>query len=99
MEKKYKIWSIEHEQWWMPNRCGYTTLFEQAGVYSFDEAMEIVLGANMRMIGRIKPSEAMVPIKECQDEGELDSESEMHKRMADSESDNLKNVKPEDIPR
>jgi len=38
---KYLIWSFEHEAWWGPNHCGYTTLMEKAGRYSKEEAGEI----------------------------------------------------------
>jgi hypothetical protein len=41
------IWSVEHRAWWRENRHGYTKIIENAGVYSFKEAMEIVMDANM----------------------------------------------------
>lgn len=34
------IWSDEHRAWWRPDRCGYTTIRDRAGVYSFDDAWD-----------------------------------------------------------
>lgn len=33
-----RIWSGEWHAYWCPNKCGYTTEIEKAGLYSFDEA-------------------------------------------------------------
>lgn len=33
-----RIWSGEHRAWWRPNRQGYTTWFQCAGVYEFEDA-------------------------------------------------------------
>lgn len=33
-----RIWSDEHRAWWRPNRSGYTTIIEAAGVYTFEDA-------------------------------------------------------------
>src|SRR5262245_51140983 len=41
------IWSFEHDEWWMPNRRGYTIHLHEAGVYTQDEANEIVDTANV----------------------------------------------------
>ena len=59
-EKKYKIWSAEHHGWWKPNRRGYTTKRKEAGIYSFEEASEIVEGGNIGL--RDVPNEAMVEL-------------------------------------
>jgi hypothetical protein len=45
--RDYVIWSFEHEAWWAPDRCGYTTLLEQAGRYGEAEAKQIVAEANV----------------------------------------------------
>lgn len=54
---QWTIWSFEHQAWWKPARRGYTTHMLQAGVYSFNEAIEICADAN-----RFGVMEAMVPI-------------------------------------
>ena len=38
---KFYIWSFEHDQWWNPNSNGYTSDIDEAGEYTFDEAVEI----------------------------------------------------------
>ena len=43
MEIKYLIWSYDHDQWWGPDKCGYTHSMEDAGRYSGTEAHQIVL--------------------------------------------------------
>lgn len=43
MATKYLIWSHEHDQWWRPNREGYTPRIEEAGRYTFDEVAEVVV--------------------------------------------------------
>lgn len=42
----YLIWSNEHRAWWMPGRCGYTTLTHEAGRYSEAAADAILRQAN-----------------------------------------------------
>ena len=43
---KWIIWSIEHGCWWRANSQGYCAEFSGAGVYSYEQALEIVTGAN-----------------------------------------------------
>lgn len=43
---KWLIWSIEQERWWKSNQNGYTEELEEAGVYTYDAACRIVMGAN-----------------------------------------------------
>lgn len=43
---KYLIWSNEHNAWWCPDHCGYTSSVDKAGRYSLSEAIEICNGAN-----------------------------------------------------
>ena len=59
MEELWLIWSNEHLAYWKPARCGYTTLLEEAGRYTFTEAKEIVEDANKHCIN--EPNEAMLP--------------------------------------
>lgn len=41
-----KIWSFEHDAWWRPNSCGYTTVEADAGLYERKVAEDIVSRAN-----------------------------------------------------
>jgi len=56
-DTKWIIWSFEHKAWWMPLSRGYTEKVENAGKYSYEEAVKIVTSANA--YGRI--NEAMLP--------------------------------------
>lgn len=56
--KEFLIWSEEHRGWWAPNECGYVQSRKEAGRYSFDEAIDIIRGAN-RMKHDV-PNEAIV---------------------------------------
>lgn len=42
---KYYIWSHRHDQWWGPDRQGYSNSLAAAGLYSATEAADIVLSA------------------------------------------------------
>lgn len=53
-----KIWSIEHNAYWKPNRCGYTKKIEEAGDYPLTEALSIC--ANAGTTNGI-PNEAVYP--------------------------------------
>jgi hypothetical protein len=44
---KYLIWSFEHQQWWGPGRCGYTSHTTFAGRYDAVEAGQIVTDSIM----------------------------------------------------
>jgi len=37
----YLIWSNEHGAWWGPARTGYVQRIENAGHYTYDQALEI----------------------------------------------------------
>lgn len=39
----YYIWSLEHEAWWRPERNGYTTDVNEAGLYTREQAADITL--------------------------------------------------------
>lgn len=54
----WRIWSHEHQAWWNPDRAGYTQSFNRAGLYTYDEAWEIVARANL--FCKELPNEAMV---------------------------------------
>lgn len=48
---KYYIWSHRHDQWWGPDKAGYTSHITKAGQYTVEEAADITLsclpGANV----------------------------------------------------
>lgn len=53
-DRVFKIWSNQHSSWWGPSEQGYTTLFEAAGLYTYEEATKIVDTATVQ--GRLRPS-------------------------------------------
>jgi len=57
---KFLIWSIEHNAWWAPDRCGYTSDVRAAGRYARSEAVAIVLDANIATFNECVIPEAMV---------------------------------------
>lgn len=58
---QFYIWSLEHDAWWGPNQSGYVQDKSNAGIYTEQVALEIVIGANKYLPNR--PNEAMVPIE------------------------------------
>lgn len=56
--KDFLIWSIEHGSWWRSNHEGYTTDVQQAGRYTFDEAIDIC--NNPHTVKPGVPNEAIV---------------------------------------
>lgn len=54
----FLIWSFDHNAWWKPDERGYTEDLIDAGLYSFQDAKRIVVGANEYSD---VPKEAMVP--------------------------------------
>lgn len=63
------IWSNEHKGWWKANHKGYTQDLTEAGVYKYQEAVNIVYGANIALLydNKAVPNEAMILL-----EGELE---------------------------
>lgn len=45
--KWYRIWSFEHNAWWAPRQRGYRQSIDEAGIYGYIEATQIVGGANV----------------------------------------------------
>ena len=43
-ELRFFIWSWEHEAWWGPDFRGYVQHAAQAGLYTEDQAADIVVG-------------------------------------------------------
>ena len=62
MSNQFIIWSFEHKAWWKENERGYTTDQNEAGVYNYEQARKICLGANIRIEMGAFPNEAMVPL-------------------------------------
>lgn len=58
MDEMWLIWSEEHRAWWAPNHNGYVQSRKQAGQYTYEDACDIVKGAN-RSFNDV-PNEAMV---------------------------------------
>lgn len=58
--EKWLIWSIEHNAWWAPAERGYVENRDDAGVYSYERACEIVKNANRDLQ---RPNEAMIKIE------------------------------------
>ena len=56
----YLIWSNEHDAWWRPESCGYTTFIESAGRYSKAEAEDICSFARSPVSNQVVPPEVMV---------------------------------------
>lgn len=47
MNNVYRIWCFERNMWWKDGRMGYTESIDEAGLYSADEARDIVQTANV----------------------------------------------------
>lgn len=64
-ETKWIVWSNEHKMWWRANNNGYTDYYEDAGRYTYDEAVMICAGANWGCHGSVEkrgaPYETMIP--------------------------------------
>lgn len=54
------IWSNEHRGWWAANEMGYVQSRDDAGRYSYDDALAIVRGANKHLDPLGIPKEAMI---------------------------------------
>lgn len=59
MNKLWLIWSNEHKAWWAPDGNGYVRDRANAGLYEFEDALQIVADANRGLTH--EPNEAMVP--------------------------------------
>lgn len=53
---KYLIWSVEHNAWWKQSKYGYSNDLSEAGLFSKEEASDIVEEANVR-----SHEEVMIP--------------------------------------
>lgn len=54
------IYSLEHNGWWAPKETGYTPNIEEAGLYKYERACEIVENANKHLSTNVPPNEAMI---------------------------------------
>ena len=57
----YFIWSTERNMWWNPNEVGYTENITEAGKYSSQKAIDIVMKAMVGWNGKGLPPEVLVP--------------------------------------
>lgn len=65
-DERFVIWSIEHSAWWRPNWLGYCETLTEAGVYSKEEADEILARANV-----VAVEECAIPITALEGTGML----------------------------
>lgn len=56
--KRWLIWSLKHNLWWVEKSLGYTTELKFAGRYTYEEACECVRQSNQH--GQDTPSSAMI---------------------------------------
>lgn len=57
ISNNYLIYSYEHKAWWKPGKRGYSEDIGEAGVYSFEYAVEICKSANLHTYS---PNEVMI---------------------------------------
>lgn len=67
---KWLIWSIENGMWWSKN--GYTSYIEEAGMFSYKEACELLKIKNINIFlssrkgkeqhKKLSPRNAMIPL-------------------------------------
>lgn len=60
---QWLVWSHEHKAWWRPAHQGYCAMRCDAGRYSFEEAIDILMNANFGL--NTYPHEALVPDIDC----------------------------------
>ncbi len=62
--KNWLIFSIEQNAWWGWNSNGYTSNYQEAGLYTYEEAIRIVKDANtiFKSVLDAVPSEAMIHV-------------------------------------
>ena len=63
MNRRFLIWSFEHQSWWGPRFNGYVESRDDAGFYTLEEALQICHDANFWM-GKGGAMEAIVPVEE-----------------------------------
>lgn len=57
-DKKWLIWCHERDMWWKSNRQGYTYYLQEAGKYTYSDALEVCKEANQ--YSSDTPQETMV---------------------------------------
>lgn len=72
-QKDYFIWSHRHDQWWSPDRSGYTSHINKAGRYTREEAADITIGsclpgANIAVSTRLTPQVDHLTAEQVNDE-------------------------------
>lgn len=61
---KYLVWSEEHGAWWRANKYGYTREILEAGMYSEEDAREIIKEAHKHTTAL---REIMIPDPFCRE--------------------------------
>jgi len=46
VKREWLVWSFKHDAWWGADNCGYVRNVLNAGIYTKDEAAEIVARSN-----------------------------------------------------
>lgn len=67
---QYLVWSHEHKAWWGPNNNGYFQGIRNAGIYSREQALEIVKGATIAINWQWPPNELPVRIEDLPQEAQ-----------------------------
>ena len=60
----FYIYSNQHRAYWRDKSCGYTANKGEAGIYSYQEAVQICTNANRYQSPGDLPNEVMVPVTE-----------------------------------
>lgn len=58
--RRWLIWSHERKMWWRRSKWGYTEDINEAGRFTYTEALGITQQANINLNQNEKPEESMV---------------------------------------
>lgn len=60
--RMFRIWNHERGKWWLRSRFGYTSHVDEAGQFTYHEALELVRDANIKLEEDGKLQESIVPV-------------------------------------